>query len=371
MLDPVVTGTLVDLSHVIDHGMTTYPGLPGPEVTDHLSREASRDHYAPGTEFHIGRIDMVASTGTYLDAPAHRYPDGFDLAGLPLVSVADLRGILVTATDQAIGPDAVAGLDLAGAAVLFSTGWDGNWRTDRYGAGEHPYLTADTAAALVAGRAALVGTDSVNIGHGGETEALIREPVEPGKMFDDGDLGGDERSERAVHHRALGGDRARHAGAHRGGPRRRRAGPREAASPHGEDRAATPAPDSPSSTPQAQDLSSGSCSNTSCNTARLRAVNGWSGMTSSQTRVARSRSWMSSIPASVRMSSTSGARAACAFIVNKRAGEAARTTRPGASKTTRPASSPGGTYALACSFSHDRGRSWRRATSWAAAITAP
>src|SRR5215212_3731953 len=86
---------LVDLSHVVEDGMITYPGLPGPVITDHLSREASRERYAPGTEFQIGRIDMVANTGTYVDAPFHRYADGADLAALPLPSLADLPGIVI------------------------------------------------------------------------------------------------------------------------------------------------------------------------------------------------------------------------------------------------------------------------------------
>ncbi len=89
---------IVDLSHPVTDGMTTYPGLPGPVIADHLTREASRSHYAPGTEFHIGRIDMVANTGTYLDTPTHRYADGTDLADTPLERMVELDGVLVDAT---------------------------------------------------------------------------------------------------------------------------------------------------------------------------------------------------------------------------------------------------------------------------------
>jgi kynurenine formamidase len=158
----------VDLSHTIEHGMTTYPGIPGPELTDHLSREASREHYAPGTEFHIGRISMVANTGTYLDTPFHRFPDGSDLAAVPLDRVAGLPVVVVDPVEgagAAIGPDALpaAGVDLAGAAVLFRTGWARHWGTATYGSGGHPHLTAETVAALVRRRPALVGIDSVNI----------------------------------------------------------------------------------------------------------------------------------------------------------------------------------------------------------------
>jgi kynurenine formamidase len=156
---------VVDLSHVIAHGTVTYPGLPGPVISDHLSREASRARYAPGYEFQIGRIDMVSNTGTYLDTPFHRFPGGHDLAGLDPARVAAVPGVVVDATGgpAEIGPAALAGVEVTGRAVLFRTGWDRHWGTDRYGEPDHPYLAAATAERLVAGRAAVVGIDSVNI----------------------------------------------------------------------------------------------------------------------------------------------------------------------------------------------------------------
>ena len=156
---------LIDLSHEVIHGMTTYRGLPGPIISEHLSREASRSRYASGTEFHIGRIDMVANTGTYVDSPFHRYADGKDLAQLPLASVADLQGIVIRAPHargRAVTPDRFRGSDVAGKAVLVHTGWDEHWGTDRYGEGS-PYLTADAAQLLAEGGAALVGIDAHNI----------------------------------------------------------------------------------------------------------------------------------------------------------------------------------------------------------------
>src|SRR3954469_22463644 len=100
----------LDLSHTIEHGMTTYPGLPGPVICDFLSREDSRARYAPGVEFQVGRIEMVANTGTYLDAPFHRYAGGKDLAHLPLESVAGLEAVVVRGPEpgRAIGPQAFA-----------------------------------------------------------------------------------------------------------------------------------------------------------------------------------------------------------------------------------------------------------------------
>jgi arylformamidase len=155
--------TFHDLSHTITHGMTTYPGLPGPVICDYLSREASRGKYAPGVEFQIGRIDMVANTGTYVDSPFHRYADGADLAGLALESLADLDVALVDARGaRAVGAERFAGLAVEGRAVLVRTGWDAHWGTERYLAG-NPYLTADAARLLADRGAALVGIDSLNI----------------------------------------------------------------------------------------------------------------------------------------------------------------------------------------------------------------
>ncbi len=156
---------LVDLSHVITEGMTTYPGLPAPHMTPHLTREQSRESYAPGTEFAIDRVSMVGNTGTYVDSPFHRYPDGTDLAGLPLSSVADLPAVVVRtagSAERGVGVGALAAMDVRGAAVLLHTGGDVAWGTDDY-AVDAPFLTAEGAAWLVDRGAALVGIDAINI----------------------------------------------------------------------------------------------------------------------------------------------------------------------------------------------------------------
>ena len=156
---------LIDLSHTIEHGMTTYPGLPGPLICDYLSREASRSQYAPGVEFQIGKIEMVANTGTYLDSPFHRYAGGKDLAQLPLESLAGLDGVVVrvsSAAGRAISRRSFEAIELAGKAVLVHTGWDVHWRTERY-LSNNPFLTRDAAEYLVSQGAVLVGIDSLNI----------------------------------------------------------------------------------------------------------------------------------------------------------------------------------------------------------------
>ncbi|HLF03210.1 MAG TPA: cyclase family protein [Anaerolineales bacterium] len=163
-----MTSQLIDLSHVVEHGMITYKGLPAPLICDFLSREDSRSHYADGVEFHIGKIEMVANTGTYLDSPFHRYAHGKDLSELDLTSLVNLEGLLVRAktgrarTGRAITSAAFDGLDVRGKAVLVHTGWDAHWRTDQYFEG-HPFLTADAAQHLAGSGVALVGIDSLNI----------------------------------------------------------------------------------------------------------------------------------------------------------------------------------------------------------------
>ena len=155
----------VELSHVISAGMITYPGLPAPEITPHLTRTASRHVYAEGTEFAIDRISMVGNTGTYLDSPFHRYPDGADLAGLPLSGLVDLPAVVVrTAESGARGVDAaiLSSYDVLDRAVLLHTGGDRGWGTPEY-AVDAPYLTEDGAAWLVARGARLVGIDAINI----------------------------------------------------------------------------------------------------------------------------------------------------------------------------------------------------------------
>jgi arylformamidase len=155
---------LIDLSHTVEHGMITYKGLPAPVISDHLSREESRTRYAPGTEFHIGRIEMVANTGTYLDSPFHRYARGRDLAGLNLYSIANVDGVVVRCPAQTeIGESVFESIDVKDKAVLVHTGWDKHWRTDEYSSGNHPFLNEGAATYLAKNAAALVGIDSFNI----------------------------------------------------------------------------------------------------------------------------------------------------------------------------------------------------------------
>jgi arylformamidase len=156
---------LIDVSHTVEHGMVTYKGFPAPIICDWLSRAASRQKYAHGTEFQIGKIEMIANTGTYVDSPFHRYENGKDLSELPLESVADLE-CLVVRVDAAAGASIdsipLAASRVAGKAVLFHSGWDRHWRTDAYFEG-HPYLTERAAEWLVKAGAVLVGIDSLNI----------------------------------------------------------------------------------------------------------------------------------------------------------------------------------------------------------------
>ena len=155
---------IVDLSHPIEDGMITYSGLPGPNITDHLSRKASQENYAQGTTFQIGRIEMVSNTGTYIDAPFHRYAHGKDLSQFEIASVANLDGLVFHADPltRAITPDLFKNRDVSGKAVLVHTGWDRHWSTGQYFEA-HPFLTRESAEYLKLNGTALVGIDSLNI----------------------------------------------------------------------------------------------------------------------------------------------------------------------------------------------------------------
>ncbi len=159
-----MTKKLIDLSHTVEHGMITYKGLPAPIICDFLSREDSRKIYAEGTEFNIGKIELVANTGTYVDSPFHRFADGIDLSELPLESLVNLDGIVVRAQNmgQSISAKAFKDIDIKGKAVLVHTDWARHWRTDQYFEG-HTFLTKDAAEFLVESGAAFVGIDTYNI----------------------------------------------------------------------------------------------------------------------------------------------------------------------------------------------------------------
>ena len=155
----------MDLSHTVEDGLVTYRGLPAPLICDYLSREESRKFYAPGTEFQIAKIEMVANTGTYLDCPSHRYADGKDLSQVGLEHLVDLEAIVVHADHGqtlAIGVEFFRDKEIRNRAVLVHTGWDRYWNSDRY-FGVHPFLTEEAALYLRECGASLVGIDSLNI----------------------------------------------------------------------------------------------------------------------------------------------------------------------------------------------------------------
>ncbi|GAB3901849.1 cyclase family protein [Larkinella knui] len=154
---------LIDLSHVIENGMITYKGLPAPIICDYLSREDSKTFYEEGTQFQIGKIELVTNTGTYIDCPFHRYADGKDLSETRLHNFVDLEGVVIDARNALeIGVEFFMNKDVEGRAVLIFTDWARHWRTDLYFE-NHPYVTEEAAQYLVDRGARLVGIDSHNI----------------------------------------------------------------------------------------------------------------------------------------------------------------------------------------------------------------
>jgi len=155
--------TLIDLSHTIFDGLVTYKGLPAPIICDYLSRENSKQFYEEGTQFQIGKIEMVTNTGTYIDCPFHRFEHGHDLSQIALEQCAGLEAITINAKDViAVGREYFEGKKLNNKAVLVYTGWAKHWNTAQYFE-NHPYLTAEAALYLKEAGVKLVGIDSHNI----------------------------------------------------------------------------------------------------------------------------------------------------------------------------------------------------------------
>ncbi len=156
--------TLIDVSHTVKDGMMTYKGLPAPIICDYINRESSKTSYEEGTSFQIGAITMCSNTGTYVDAPFHRYADGKDLSELALSSLADLDGLKITVGEDAteIGIDHFLNEDVKDKAVLIETNWSRHWEKDQYFENA-PFLNAEAAAYLRDRGAAFVGIDSYNI----------------------------------------------------------------------------------------------------------------------------------------------------------------------------------------------------------------
>lgn len=172
---------VVDLSHVIRDGLVTYPGLPAPVVTPHLTREDSKAKYAPGTEFAMDIVSMIGNTGTYLDSPFHRYEGGTDLAGLDLATLVDLPAEVFHLQDapaRAVPASVFYDRDVRGAAVLIHTGWDQHFATPAYATGA-PFLTAEATEYLVSQGVVLVGIDSLNID---DTESGGERPAHSGLL---------------------------------------------------------------------------------------------------------------------------------------------------------------------------------------------
>jgi kynurenine formamidase len=161
-----------ELSHTIEDGLVTYPGLPAPRVSDHLPRDRAEEHYAPGTSFAITEIAMVANTGTYLDTPFHRYRDGDDLADLPLAAIANVPGICLRTDARRIGVDVFENRPLAGKAVLVATGWSRYWRSKDY-MNSYPFVTREAGIYLARAGVTLVGIDSPNIDDNADPERPV------------------------------------------------------------------------------------------------------------------------------------------------------------------------------------------------------
>ena len=168
----------VDLSHTIEDGMGVLPGLPSPQIGAHLTHEASRDKY-DDAEFFLGKVDMPANVGTYIDSPFHRFKDREDLSRIPLEHLVGLPGLVLDcseASTRELHPE-LPDRDLDGVALLVRTGWDQKWATDTY-FGPAPYLAEAFATELIERRVGLVGVDTWNV----DDTTTRRRPIHTGLL---------------------------------------------------------------------------------------------------------------------------------------------------------------------------------------------
>ncbi len=154
----------IEVSHRVEAGMKTYPGLPEPSVEVVFDYDASHERYQGKAEFYIASLHLCGNTGTYVDAPIHRHRGAADLASLPLARLAGLETVVLdcTGAERAIDAGALSGVELRYRAVLVRTDFSKHWGTPEY-FGANPFLTADACEMLVRSGALFVGIDSLNI----------------------------------------------------------------------------------------------------------------------------------------------------------------------------------------------------------------
>jgi kynurenine formamidase len=155
----------IEVSHTIEAGMKTYPGLPVPEVEVLLDHESSRARYDGKSEFLIASLHLCGNTGTYVDSPLHRHRGGTDLAGLRLELLAHVPAVVVNAPaglERGIAAAAFRDIEVRDRAVLVRTEWSRFWRTPQYFE-PNPHLTREACEYLAKEGARFVGIDSLNI----------------------------------------------------------------------------------------------------------------------------------------------------------------------------------------------------------------
>ncbi|KAB1198761.1 MULTISPECIES: cyclase family protein [Haloferax] len=162
--------TLVDLTRRVESGMPTYPGDPPVSVESHADFDADG--------YRVSRLELGSHAGTHVDAPAHTEPDG---ATLDTFSVEELRvsARLVDCRDvganELVGPDAVpTDLDPSVQCLVFRTGWEDEWGTDRMA--DHPALAPETGS-VCAERGLSVAIDALSPDPTGGSEVPVHHAI--------------------------------------------------------------------------------------------------------------------------------------------------------------------------------------------------
>ena len=150
---------IVDLSHPLDDDTPVYPGDPVARFTP--AATVAADGY------NVLHVRMGSQTGTHVDAPYHFLDGGARIDELPLeyflgpAVVADVRAKPPHGRIEWADLEPWAHLLGPGRILLLRTGWDQHWGTDAYF--DHPYLTGDAAARVVAAGVRTVGLDALSL----------------------------------------------------------------------------------------------------------------------------------------------------------------------------------------------------------------
>lgn len=159
----------IDLTHVVQPGMTVFPGTEAPVFEVGSSIEADG--------FEEKKITMFSHTGTHMDAPAHIIPgamtlDQFDVEQFGgkacVVDVSDIETAKIEVGTLEARAEAIGICDF----VILRSDWDRLWESEEYFEG-FPVLSPEAAQWLVEAGIKGLGIDMISVDEVDSTEFAV------------------------------------------------------------------------------------------------------------------------------------------------------------------------------------------------------